>query len=76
MLQQISISRDDCYRVGPAGKRDEIIVVWITQEGGWIDWIVQHDPGISNRCHDLTDLTLLDQVTEVGLAQRSLDLGQ
>ena len=76
MVQQISISRDNCCCVSLAGKRDEVVVVRITQEGRWIDWVVQHDSGIANRRHNLADLALLKQVTEVGLAQSSLNLVQ
>ncbi len=76
MVQQISISRDNRCCVSLTGKRNEVIVVRIAQEGRRIDWVVQHDSGISNRRHYLADLALLKQVRKVGLAQGLLDLVQ
>src|ERR1700742_1557952 len=66
------------YRLGTglACKHDQVVVSRVTQNGRRIGWIVEHDSGIADDRDTFSDLLILNQLTEVTLSQRTLDLGQ
>jgi hypothetical protein len=74
VIEQVVVAGNYRLRTRLTGEHDQIVVGRITQNGRGISRIVEHDSGIADDRDGFRNLLILDQLAEIRLSERTLNL--